>query len=781
MLLIAGDNVVKEYSIDNSLRFNDNDSAYLSRTPASAGNRKTWTWAGWVKRGNLTNYMQLFSAGTGGSNRTILFFNNNDGLYLWADEGATRYGLNSDPIYRDVGAWYHIVAVVDTTQATSTDRVKIYVNGSQITLTTTGSGYPTQNYDTYANATNAHRIGDLSYTTGNPFDGYLADVHFIDGQALTPENFGETGDYGEWKPIQYTGTYGTNGFYLDFEASGDLGNDVSGNGNDWTPTNLAATDQMLDTPTNNFCTLTPLAAHATTFSEGNLSVYATTSAHAGNTFGTIGADSGKFYYECFIDTIPSSGGSYPIIGFGRNTVDGADEYPGTANVGGFGYARSGDVYKEGSSLGTVAASYTTGDIIGFAIDLDAQTCKLYKNNTLTYTVTSLTAGLHLPCVSGYHNSVNVANFGQDSSFAGNKTAQGNTDDNGIGDFYYTPPSGYLALCTSNLPDPTVVPSEHFNTVLYTGNSSTNAITGVGFQPDVVWGKARSSVISHVLNDKVRGAGQYLFSNTTQAEVSAPTAFVSFDVDGFTVGNDGGYNQSGVTYAAWNWKANGSGVSNTDGSITSTVSANTAAGFSIVAFTTSSGSGTVGHGLAQAPDFVIVKNRDSVTSWYVTHSSLDTSADYLQLEGTGAAFNSIDWGLNSSTFTYGGYWAAGENAIAYCFHSVDGFSKFGSYTGNGSTDGPFVYCGFRPAYVMVKRTNSTGNWQVLDTARDPENVCNQALRPNTSEAEFTSGANIYDYLSNGFKLRGLGSDVNASGSTYIFMAFAEMPFKHSVSR
>jgi hypothetical protein len=382
----------------------------------------------------------------------------------------------------------------------------------------------------------------------------------------------------------------------------------------------------------------------------------------------------------------------------------------------------------------------------------------------------------------------VANFGQDSSFAGNETAQGNTDGNGIGDFYYSPPSGYLALCTSNLPEPTISPNadtqadDYFNTVLYTGNSSTQSITGVGFQPDFVWLKARSSSgYDHVLQDSVRGSTKQIYSNSTSAEVDDTDAVTSFDSSGFTTGADVTTNNSGVNYASWNWKAGGTAVSNTDGSITSSVSANTDAGFSIVGFTGNGGTNvSVGHGLSEAPQVVIIKDRDASNNWFFNHTLVDGTNDgmYLNLTDANGTFSgSVP--TSSVFYVDGGRNASGNAQIAYCFHNVEGYSKFGSYTGNGSTDGTFVYTGFRPAWLMV-RDIGVADWDIQDTTRSPINPSKERIWANLSSAETYSTYDI-DFLSNGFKLRSTNPDTNSSGDTKIYMCFAENPFKYSLGR
>jgi len=355
----------------------------------------------------------------------------------------------------------------------------------------------------------------------------------------------------------------------------------------------------------------------------------------------------------------------------------------------------------------------------------------------------------------------------------------------------------LPLNTYNLPDSTIEDgSEHFNTVLYTGDGTTSrSITGVGFQPDFVWGKERNGVAHHTLVDAVRGlvTGGRLSSNRTNAEDNLSNATLdSFDSDGFTTGSSTNiFNTSGRTFVAWNWKANGSGVSNTDGSITSTVSANTTSGFSIVSYTGTGSASTVGHGLGVAPSMIIFKNRDGAYDWATYHKDLTSAAytvylslNYAQSTNSTVANYYNSTAPTSSVFSIGAsnnYTnLSSNNIIAYCFASTEGFSKFGSYTGNGSTDGPFIYTGFRPAWVLYKRTDAAANWDVYDSTRDTYNPEDALLRPNLSNAEVSASAPI-DFTAAGFKIRTSSSDFNTSGGNYIYAAFAENPFKNSLAR
>ena len=329
------------------------------------------------------------------------------------------------------------------------------------------------------------------------------------------------------------------------------------------------------------------------------------------------------------------------------------------------------------------------------------------------------------------------------------------------------------------------PSDYFNTKLYTGNGTTQSITGVGFQPDWTWVKERSSTSSHQIIDAVRGYNRRLGSDNSNAESvdSSPyNDFKSIDSDGFTIGSGGGVNANSDTYAAWNWKANGAGSANTDGSISSTVSANTTSGFSIVKYTGTGADMTVGHGLNAVPKMIIVKALDTGTDpWWVYHASLGNSAK-LRLNETDASSTTADYIWNQTTPTSSvfsldgannGSNANGNDFIAYCFADVQGYSKFGSYVGNGNADGTFIYTGFSPAFIITKPTSTTGQWTMFDNKRDSANVGNKKyLHPNTSGDE--GDANSFDFLSNGFKLKLSGGDINTSGATFIYMAFAEQP-------
>ena len=761
------------YDIDNSLRFNDNDSAYLSRTTSSSST--TWTISMWVKQGNITSSNLnncIFSAKT---SNFSLFFESHE-LRIWENGGNGV--LYTTQLFRDPSAWYHIVVK----RSTVSPYLTLYVNGSEVT------DFSRDARTTYAGTTNVnqgdeHIIGGWNNGGYKGYDGYLAEVHFIDGTALDPTSFGETGDYGEWKAKKVSGlTYGTNGFYLDFKTSGTLGNDANGS-NNWTTNNLASTDQMLDTPTNNFATMNPIDHTGFTFYEGNLKV-TTPSSGVHSCRASMSLSSGKYYWEVVV--IAQTGGPVPLIGiYGINVPTAI--YVDSQPTGYLYYGNNGNKLTQGSNV-SYGASYTVGDIIGVSFDSDSGVLIFYKNGVsqgTAFTVsTSITYSPVLADGSGSNTETYVVNFGQDSSFAGNKTAQSKQDSNSIGDFYYEPPSGFLALCTKNLPDPAVIPSEHFNTVLWTGNGSTQSITGVGFEPSLVWGRGRSYGYGLGFFDQVRGATKTLNGYLPDAEYTQ-SGLTSFDSDGFSLGSTWG-NISGRTQVAWNWKANGSGAANTSGSINSTVSVNADAGFSIVKYTGDGVTGaTIGHGLSSAPEMVIVKDRSVGSNWAVQSVPLCNSVGngaFMELNTTSAYQSGSNPRFNSTlptsdVFSARGYSGSSTNNntdtyIAYCFHSVDGYSKVGSYTGNGSADGTFVYTGFRVAYILIKKTAAAA-WPIIDDKRE-----NKAVFAHSSQAEQTHNV---DLLSNGFKLRTTDGNFNSNGGTFIYLAFAESPFKHTNAR
>jgi len=454
-LILPANSLTGGYEIANSLRFNDGSSDYLNRTFSnSPTNRKIFTFSTWVKRGELSDYQTLIGADVGGGLRDTIRFNNNDVIHIFFNEVASA-SLITTQVFRDVSAWYHIVMAVDTTQATASNRIKLYVNGEQVTSFSTAS-YPSQNYNPSMNYGVVHNIGkDFLYT--EYFDGYMSETYFIDGQQLTPTDFGEFDqDTGIWKPIKYTGSYGSNGFYLDFENSGSLGADQSGNGNNFTVNNLTSIDQTTDTPTNNFCTMNPLDNYyqVSTFTQGNLQVQTSNTPYSPN-YGTIGVSKGKWYWEVKV-TAQSDSGVLPMIGVASTQCSSASQELGySAND--YGFATFSGNIRTNSTNNTYGSAISLGDIVSVALDLDNNTIKFYINGTVQnsgtpYSITVSSSTVlqnYFPAYGDYSGSNNTTaqfNFGNPPF----TIASGNSDANGYGNFEYAVPAGYYALCTNNL-------------------------------------------------------------------------------------------------------------------------------------------------------------------------------------------------------------------------------------------------------------------------------------------------------------------------------------------
>ena len=805
--------------------FFDGTGDYLTTSDSSlVMGTGDFTYECWVYSGSASDDSIIETRASGASSDTTGFtltFFSSSVIRVWFN-GAARI-VSSGSYYN---RWVH-VAVVKSSGTTT-----LYIDGVSIGTTTTLSNL----------TNNDIIIGQGRYTGGTSigsgdFPGYISNLRVVKGTAVytsafTPSTTPLTDVSGtslltcnanrfiDTSSNAHTITVNGNAvtakvapFALDYL------DDHSGEGNDWTFNNLVASDVVLDSPTNNFCTWNPLDQRSVTdLKEGNLKLEQEPNYEGVRATFQI-PPSGKWYFEGYVEEAPS--GNKPVLfGLADKNVDVTVSPIGLADN--FIWALEGDrkIRVDGTTYSPVISGVgAAGDILQVAIDVDAGEIYFGYNNTwyqtdgssdgnpstgTNPTVSSYDSSLELfPYINMYNNHL-IANFGQDSTFAGTLSAGGNSDDNGIGDFAYAPPSGYLALCTSNLPNPVInpaqdnVPEDHFNTVVYQGSDTyPRSITGVGFQPDFLWLKGRSQAYSHVLYDVIRGTGaNFLASNLTSAEgANSQNANVtSFDSDGFSIGSTTSTNiiSAGTSnsYVAWNWKAGGTGVSNTDGSITSTVSANTDAGFSIASYTGTGGVGTVGHGLNSAPEFIVVKERSPNTdNWNVYHESLGNNS-WLQLNTTSAELTGSamwnDTSPTSSVFTVrnpgsGGYSnRSGAAYIAYCFHSVDGFSKVGSYIGNGSSDGTFAYTGFRPKWIMVKRSSGTGAWRIWDAERIGYNANNYFLKANATDAESATAGEI-DILTNGFKLRNTDVAYNASGATYVYLAFAEQPFKYSNAR
>ena len=901
-------------------------------------------------------------------------------IQIWNNNTSsnTDTNLKTDRLFRDPTAWYHIVVATDMTQGTAANRVNLYINGEQETSFST-ENYGTQDVDWWFNNNSLQTIGRRHNTTERPFDGYMAEFNFIDGSQLTPASFAETDAVtGEYKPKKYAGSYGTNGFYLNFSDNSaatatTLGKDSSGNGNNYTPNNLATTDSVKDSPTNNFNTMNVLddnfSSPKFTYSEGNLKyTYSYSGTGFDRVFGShfiTPGDTNKYYME-FTGSVTNEQMQWGVV-----ALDSTSYTPANRTVGISGndemnmlrwasytaapYLRRVDGNGD-NALTTSNGNAANGDI--FSLVYDAGNGKLfaflngvevggqtYASGTSVWKQLDTTK-TYAVCMHQGDGGVSTkngnmtANFGQDSSFAGAKTAQGNTDSNGIGDFYYSVPAGAVALCSKNLPDPTILlPEKHFNTLVFTGNQSTNARTGLDFQPDWIVYKALNPETGHgqtLFHDSVRGStvgkGIRVHNATTPPnEVTNSSYLVSFDSNGFTVGNDGvynnyqTYNQTGRLYQALCWNggnsdgatyrvvvvsdsgnkyrfrnsantatfaqsavtldlaeggtytfdgsdstmashpiklsttANGThgggssyntgvtyeldgstvtesayvsgyssatsrkliitvaasaptlyyychvhsgmggaintnstlGSSNFDGATQSRVKVNTSTGISLVTYTGTGSTTTVGHGLGAKPDAMIFFNRNNEShDWLVYHKRLGATKN-LKLnkndpEDTASnKFNDTE--PTSSVFTVSTAAdsnQSGQTIMSYHFTEIMGYSKFGFYTANSNNDGPFAFCGFEPAFLLIKRRTSGDNnpWIGYNNVRNPFNQVNNQMVWNTTEHENIDADNCnLDFLSNGFKLRNSEGSFNNSAGEYIFLAFAHAPFKNGRAR
>jgi hypothetical protein len=788
--------------VSGSLRFRASATAYLTRTGSTATNAKLATYSFWFKRGALTTGQWLF---TGGTTVSLIGFNgSSDSLSVLGSDTSGEGNITS-AVFRDSSAWYHVVIAIDTAQATTADRAKIYVNGVQQAVTVSNGGIGS-NSNWGFNTAGSLAIGRYSPVPGSYTDGYMSEVYFVDGQALTPSSFGQTSPItGVWEPIKYTGTYGTNGFYLSLSDTSSIGKDFSGNGNNWTPNNISTAsgstfDLMRDVPTQwapqgvtdvggvvrgNYATLNNNIPSAAVINGG----LTRNSSSGRSSLSTMILQNGKYYFETTIQDANGNGG----VGVKQSTAYPLGDYETAKSAT---YFANGEYKIEGGSQVAGFSSYTNGDVIGIAVDTTQSPAKIWfaKNNTWQGTGNPTTAGYNL--TSGLEYCFMVLHGSGSSS----TTASVNF---GQQPFTYTPPTGYKSLCTTNLPTPTIgatvatAANKYFDATLYTGNGANNRTISSNLTPDFVWMKDRTNAYSHILIDSVRGTGKYLRTNGTNAENWDGNIFPNSGptTNGFIV--DGGLNVSinadGDSYVGWQWNAGGSTVTNTTGSISAQVRASPTAGFSIATFTGNGTAGaTVGHGLGVAPSMIMFKERLTGTSGLVWHTGYGTNQGQMLIDSTAAIYNPGNGLYFNSTYpsstvvtlgTSGATNGSGSNYVLYSWAAVAGFSAFGSYTGNGSTDGPFVYTGFRPRFILFKcSSNQTSStvWSIFDTARSPSNAALKELYPNASTAEGTDSDGI-DILSNGFKPKRNSEYLNFSGWTYIYMAFAENPFKNSLAR
>ena len=762
------------YSVPYALRFRAANSAYLSRTSgASPTSKRTFTYSAWIKAApSLSSSTQIAlvssSANNGMIGWNIVSFG---GRLFIRNDGANDIQFSG--LFRDPSAWGHLVVAIDTTQATSSDRVKVYWNG--VAMTYLSGTYPSLNYDSYLNAAStAYRI--MSDTVNGTYvDGYLAEMNFIDGQALTPSSFGQTDSAtGVWVPKKYSGTYGTNGFYLKFaDASATataIGKDSSGNGNNFTPSGISVTsgvtyDQMTDTPTLNYCVMSAVDRYSTTVnpSDANLAIVNSSAGSYQSIRSTVAMTTGKWYCEGVI----TASGSLP------NARTGAGLYTSTDPLSTYGgvYATSWAYFSGGTAVNNnVSTTLTSGslalnDVFQIAFDADAGKLWFGKNGTWLNSgdpatganaiYSSLAAGTYF--IGGWaYNTADktVMNFGQRA-------------------FAYTPPTGFKALNTANLATPSIKKgSLYMDATLRTGTGATASVSSLSFAPDLVWIKSRSAATNNNLFDTSRGATVGLVSQTVTAEYTDANSLTAFSSNGYSLGSDAssrGVNINTNTYVDWAWKEGAT------------------PGFDVVLYTGNGTNRTVSHSLGVAPACYVCKYRSgsNADEWFMYHKSLGATKYIRWSQALGSFTGSTYWNdtaPTSSVFSLGTNSAINTNSslyVSYLWSEIEGFSKFSSYVGNGSADGPFVWCGFTPKWIYIKGDSASSGRQ-YDTERLPYNQASSPLYFNAASAESAEAGGI-DILSNGFKLRWSDSVLNGSGTTFIFMAFAENPFKYARAR
>ena len=785
--------------ISQSLRFNGTQALVRTATAAVTGD---WTLSFWMKiDGPLGQSPDayLFMFGAYAQTPFNLYMNNNRAGSL-DTIGKIHDVTNNFTLtgrYRDPSAWYHFV------MKRASNAVTAWMNGVQVLTYSSGSTMNVNNSELFS-------IGDGSYSSVTAgFDGYMADWHFVDGQAKDATDFGRYNNDNVWVPKTYTGTYGSQGFHLTFDSSQNanaltgIGIDSSGNnnhfaaksGSNWGTFETAALSSSnfdndidyQDTPTNNFATQNPLIKSPTSLIhyKGNLKNVDSNGSYP-NSDPATQILRGKKYWEVELE---DTNASYPYVGIckAEDIQNGGNWYSTGGNGAHYyhGAGYNGWVSNPSNTIGNGA----NGDVIGIAFDRDTLQCTFTRNGGTGQTVTAPAYdGEFCPVILNAVSEIANVNYGQRP-------------------FRYTPPAGYTALATNNDSEPAIKdPRKHFEIVTWTGNSVDDRdITGLEFAPDLVWLKQTNAAQNHGLFDTCRGATIRQTTSTNIADDTKDNDLQAFNSDGFQVGNSGRVNSSGQSYKAWCWKAGGAptatntaGAGNvpTAGSVkidgdnlttalagtipANKLSANTTAGFSIVTYTGTGSNATVAHGLTQAPDLVWYKITSSTNGW--CSYSFRTAAKYMQTNQPGAETTSSavfnDTHPTNSVLHVGSSVLTNGNTssyLAYCWHSVPGFSKIGEHRGNGDADGNFIYTGFKPQFLILKGTTTTQNWVWFDTTGHEHNPVDRYHYVNLTDAENSSSTTGIDFLANGFKIRNSHSMLNQSGIYFLYMAFAENPF------
>jgi len=767
------------HTVGNSVILHDGDSANFSRTSATPTNQKKWTYSTWLKRGNTDTRQTWGLSATSGGTSYFQFYghpstatNDDNRLYINVESDGTAGGtglLRTNGYYLDPHAWYHIVVMYDSDNATENQRFKLWVNGVEVTSFATNT-IPAQGSTGVINKGGITQYIGRQAGSSNYGDVFIAEAVFCDGQAYEAADFGEYSSKGIWRPKDPSGlTFGDNGFYLDFADSSALGNDISGNNNDFTANNLAASDQSTDTPTANQCVLTPFWKGSGTLSQGNLKFTGSSSAYNWAISSMAIPTSGKWTCEFVKNT-----GTFAMIGvcqMGNHNATSGQTYGYGYNIG------TGEIIGNGSVVVDAGGASGTS-LMRVEYDAGADTIKFFDDGTEIF-----------PASTGASNTVGLSGHDSLHFWAApyaSSTAVTFTFSNLSG----TPTTDFKELSAANLDAPTIADSsKYFQPVLYTGNGSARNIDQTGnstFTPDDVWIKNRSQADDWKAFDRVQGVQSFWEPNDDADIATDSNSLTSFDSDGFGLGSGaGGFNDNTENFVAYMWSAGGgASQANENGSINTTNQiVSSTSQFSISKFTGTGANATVGHGLSGV-DFLILKHTDATnTSTPVWHSSLaNSTTGYLLLDKTNAeATSSTAWNStaptssvislgSSSTFN-----ASSQVYYLYCWNSVVGFSKFGKYYGTGSaTIPPLASLGFKPSLVLIKKINSTGNFLVYDNYRSPVNVIDDQLLVTTNAAE-TTGSEEITFLGTGFAPAATDSDINTSGHTYIYAAWATNPF------
>lgn len=781
----------EDYEIERSLRF---DGGYFSKSPN--GNSQKFTISVWLKRATIGTHQMIVSAAggnhPGGADIHQFGIDSSDRLFAFAfiNSNSQRYSIKCNHVMRDTASWYHIVYIYDSGNSTSSNRIKLFING-ELQTDLNQTQYPSQNENNYINNGYPMIIGQESRRFRYPYYGYMAEFYFLDGQALDPSNFAETkASTNQYLPIEYTGSFSGTSFYLDFEdnsSTGNLGNDVSGLGNNWSDNNFSVStsdgginnDSFIDSPTNNHCTINQNDhwRSSTEVEDGNLK-YRRHSNNFGPARGTFAINSGKWYFE-FRKTSGLVQAGFATAEHNLNYNGGDVGLNSSGSFpGGMAYDSRGVWY---GFTGSSPSSIGNGDIIGVAFDADNFKFYFHKNGTYygsgnpstgtngitpnaSNQITYVSGTYYCPYFNG-ENGQGYVNFGQR-------------------DFAYSIPTGFKKLSASELPDPSIkLPAKYVKTLTYSGNGSQRAIGGLDFSPDLVWVKRRNAANFHILSNTVRGAGKYLVTNTTDNESTGGSQLINgFNSDGFDVGTEAAVNNASGTYVAWNWDGGGSSTSaDTNGSITTQVSANQTAGFSIIEFTYhTSGTATIGHGLGKPPKWILSKSFNT-THWVVYHSGVGPNR-WENLTSSPFNTGTAVWNnqLPTNTVVNLGTGMVNQNdAIAFAWTDIPGFSQMGFYHGNGNNDGPFVPLGFTPALVIYKNVSQNGGqWFIRDNVRHPDNPNNMNLAAESAGAENHTSLIDIDFCSNGIKWRQTNEGSNNNGIQYVYIAFASHPLKYS---